>query len=188
LLGHEWESVELRSELRRLRSQVSAGPSTDPDTGLPNRERFLELLDHEWSLAERGTIQSVLVVCRVGGGRREDGDGAADAKSRLALKVIAEALEGSTRGTDRVGRIAETTVCAILVGCELQDAPAFVARFLGALGRVSEGRQPEIEVSCGVHPLAGTVSPGEVLELAEAAACESGQSPVADLAPQVARG
>ncbi|HXV05347.1 MAG TPA: GAF domain-containing protein, partial [Solirubrobacterales bacterium] len=50
LLGHEWESVELRSEVRRLRRRVDAGPGTDPDTGLPAREAFLELLDREWRL------------------------------------------------------------------------------------------------------------------------------------------
>lgn len=187
LLSYEWESVELRSELRRLRGQVNAGPSTDTDTGFPNREGFLELLDHEWHLAERGTVQSVLVVCRVGSGARENGDEAACAKSRLTLKVTAEILEGSTRVTDRVGRIADTTLGAILVGCQLQDAPAFVARFLGALGRVTEGRQPEIEVSCGVQPLAGTASPEEVLELAEAAAGEPGQNRTPDLAPHEAR-
>lgn len=54
LLGHEWESVELRSELRRLRSRVNVGPTTDADTGLANREGFLDLVDHEWRLVERG--------------------------------------------------------------------------------------------------------------------------------------
>jgi GGDEF domain-containing protein len=175
LLSHEWESVELRSELRRLRRRVNAGPSMDPDTGIPNGERFLELLDHEWQLTQRGTVQSILVVCRVGCGTSGNGDRGADAASRLALKVVAEVLEGSARVTDRVGRIGEMTVGAILVGCPLPEAPAFVARFLGALERVTVGRQPEIEISCGVQPLAGVSSPSEVLGLAEAAAGDLAQ-------------
>lgn len=169
LLGHEWESVELRSEVRRLRRRLDAGPGTDPDTGLPSREAFLELLDREWRLAERGTVQSVLVVCRIGGNAGEAGNGAG---GRLALKAAAEVLRGSARATDLVGRIGEMTVAAILVGCRLPDVPAFVARFLEALGRVSEGRQPEIEVACGVQPLNGASSPEEVLGLAETAAGE----------------
>lgn len=170
LLGHEWESVELRSEVRRLRRRVDAGPGTDPDTSLPAREAFLELLDREWRLAERGTVESVLVVCRVGGGAVAEGNGAGGAARRLALKTAAEVLEGSARATDRLGRIGETSIGAILVGCRLRDAPAFVARFLESLGRVGEGAGPGIEVACGVQPLGGSPSPEQALGLAEAAA------------------
>jgi GGDEF domain-containing protein len=185
LLSHEWENVGLRSELRRLRGRANAGPDTDADTGLPNREGFLKLLDHEWRLAERGTVQSVLVACRVGSGGSGDGNGAVSPKSRLALKLAAEVLAGSTRITDRVGRIGETTICAILVGCELRDAPTFVARYLGALGRATDGRRPEIEVSCGVQPLAGD-SAEKVLALAEDAAEEPGRGGTAGLTLQEA--
>ena len=180
LLGQEWESVELRSELRRLRTQVSAGPTTDAETGLANREGFLDLLGHEWRLAERGTVDSVLIACRVNGG--ENGNEGIDARGRLALKVAADVLQGSARVTDRVGRIAESTIGAVLVGCPLEDAPAFVARFLSALDRVTEGQHP-IEVSCGVQPLGGASSPEEALGLAEAAAADPGRSR-RDLAPQ----
>jgi GGDEF domain-containing protein len=173
LLGHEWESVELRSELRRLRAQVNAGPSTDTDTGLPNREGFLELLKHDWHLAERGTVESVLFSVRVGGIGSHNGE-AVSARERLALKVTAEVLAGSIRVTDRVGRVGDTTLAAILTGCPLADAPAFVARFLGGLDRVADGGQGTVDVSCGVQPLAGTSSPEESLALAEAAARDSG--------------
>jgi GGDEF domain-containing protein len=171
LLGHEWESVELRSELRRLRTRVNAGPSTDADTGFPNREGFLDLLNHEWHLVGRGTVESVLFSVQVGGAAD---NGAAGARDVLALKVAAEVLAGSVRVTDRVGRPGDSTLAAILTGCPLADAPAFVARFLGALDRVTEGEQDSIEVSCGVQPLAGTSSAEEALGLAEAAARDSG--------------
>jgi GGDEF domain-containing protein len=186
LLSHEWEGVELRSEVRRLRRRIDAGPGTDPDTGLPSREAFLELLDREWRLAERGTVQSVLVVYRIGSGSGEGDNGAGDAGRKLALKVTAEVLEGSTRVTDRVGRIGEMTVGAILVGCRLRDAPIFVARFLEALGRVTEGRRPELEVSFGVQPLAGSSSE-EVLGLTEAAAGESERDRTPAFTPGEAR-
>jgi GAF domain-containing protein len=172
LLGHEWENVELRSELRRLRGQLSADPSTDADTRLPDRQGFLELLGREWREAERGAVESVLVVCRVAGGAGANGDGGADAKDRLALKLAAETLKATTRDTDRVGRIAEMAIGTILVGCSPRDTPAFLARFLGALERVTKGSRPAIEVSCGVQPLADTPSAAEALDLAEAAAGE----------------
>lgn len=170
LLSYEWESVELRSELRRGRSRESAGSGFDADTALPNRERFLELLDHEWRLAQRGAVQSVLVACRIHGG--ENGDEASGAKRTLALKIAAEVLEGSARATDRVGRIGPDTVGTVLVGCRLQDTPSFVARFLSALERVG-GDRAEVKVSCGVQSLQDPSSPEEALGLAEAAAAES---------------
>jgi GGDEF domain-containing protein len=170
LLGHEWESVELRSELRRLRGQVNAGPSTDADTSLPDRDGFLHLLDQEWHLVEEGEIESVLVACRVGAVESRNGNEAPTAGDRLALKLAADVLAGTTRGSDRVGRVAEMTLGAILVGCPKEDAPTFVGRYLGALERVTKGKQPEIAVSCGVQPLAGTSNPNEALRLAEVAA------------------
>src|SRR6266487_995333 len=65
LLSHEWESVQRRAELRRLRARLSEGPGTDPETGLADRGGFLELLEREWRLATRGTVESVLVACSV---------------------------------------------------------------------------------------------------------------------------
>jgi GGDEF domain-containing protein len=171
ILSLEYEGVELRSKLRRLRGLVNAGPTVDPATGLPNRESFSQLLEHEWQLAQRGTVTSMLLVCRVA--EEREAGGAPGPRTSVALKVAAEVLDGSTRETDRVGRIGDTTLGAILVGCPPEDTPSFVARFLSALERVGGERTPEIEVSCGVHPLDAASTPDEVLGLAEAAAVQS---------------
>lgn len=168
LLGHEWESVELRAELRRLRRRASTGMDVDAETGLPNRDGFLNLLDHEWRLANRGTVESVLLAFEIGADPDQAPTG--DAMGRLALKIVAEVLEGSTRVTDRVGRVGPATFATVLVGCRLDQAPAFVGRFQAALRRVTEERQPQVELSLGVQALAGAPSPEVVLKLAEAAA------------------
>jgi GGDEF domain-containing protein len=168
LLGHEWESVELRAELRRLRRRASAGTNVDAETGLPDRDGFLDLLDHEWRLANRGTVESVLLAFEIGPG--PDRAPAGDAMDRLALKIVAEVLEGSTRVTDRVGRVGPATFATVLVGCRLDQAPAFVGRFQAALRRVTGERRPQVELSLGVQALAGAPSPEVVLKLAEAAA------------------
>ncbi|HXV05376.1 MAG TPA: hypothetical protein VFP23_05670, partial [Solirubrobacterales bacterium] len=113
----------------------------------------------------------------------------AGAAGRLALKAAAEVLEGNARATDRVGRIGEAAIGAVLVGCRLRDAPAFVARFLESLGRVSEGAGPGIEVACGVQPLGGSPSAAQALDLAEAAAHgpeRNGDRGLADRAAQEA--
>jgi GGDEF domain-containing protein len=169
LLSHEWERVELRAELGRLRRRASVDVGIDAETGLPNRDSFVDLLDQAWGLAHRGTVESVLVAFRIGTGpeeRSRDGD----AMSRLAVKVASEVLEGSARTTDRIGRVAEGTVAAVLVGCRAEDAPAFIERFRAALGRVTEGGNPRVELSFGVQVLAETPSSRKALELAEVAA------------------
>jgi GGDEF domain-containing protein len=174
LLGHEWESVQLRSELRRLRSQVNAGPSTDAETSLPDRDGFLDLLRAEWNAVDEEAVESVLVVCRVAASA--NGNGTPVAGDRLALKLAADVLEGTIRGADKVGRIGAMSLGAILVGCPVGETPAFVARYLGALERVTDGNRPAIQISCGIQPLAGSSSPDYVLQLAEVEA-EDGDSP-----------
>jgi len=171
LLGHEWESVELRAELQRLRRRTSAGTEVDMETGLPNRDGFLGLLDHEWRLANRGTVESVLVAFEIGAGRDRGTNG--DAMGKLAMKIVAEVLEGSLRVTDRVGRVGPAAFATVLVGCRLDQVPAFVGRFHAALRRVTEGRDPQVELSLGVQALAGAPSPEVALNLAETTAKES---------------
>jgi GGDEF domain-containing protein len=181
LLGHEWESVQLRSELRRLRAQVNAGPSTDAETNLPDHEGFNDLLRAEWNAVDEEAVESVLVVCRVA--PVANGDGAPGAGDRLALKLAADVLAATVRGADKVGRIGEMSLAAILVGCPVGETPAFVARYLSALERVTGAKTP-IDVSCGVQPLAGTAAPHEALDLAVEAAEEGEEPAVEILAPQ----
>jgi GGDEF domain-containing protein len=179
LLGHEWESVQLRSELRRLRGKVNAGPSTDAETSLPDREGFNDLLRAEWNAVGEEAVESVLVVCRVA--TSPNGSGTPAAGDRLALKMAADVLAATVRGADRVGRVGEMSLAAILVGCPVGETPAFVARYLGALERVTGGEQAAIDISCGIQPLAGTTTPNEALDLAEAAAGDGGGSPAESL-------
>src|SRR5262249_24991578 len=114
LLGHEWESVQLRSELRRLRGQVNAGPSTDAGTSRPDPEGCNDRRRAEWTAVGEEAVESVLVVCRVA--TSGDGNGAPGAGDRLALKLAADVLAATVRGGDKVGRTGEMTLAAILVG------------------------------------------------------------------------
>lgn len=174
VLALEHEGIEQRSRIRRLRAVVNAGPSVDPATGLPNRESFLQLLEHEWQLTQRGTVHSMLLTCRVAEDPPANGSGGL--RTSVALKVAAEVLEGTTRDTDRVGRVGDSTLAAVLIGCRPADTASFVARFLSALDRVCGEGNERIEVACGVQPLNAASSPEEVLGLAEAAAVQQHDS------------
>jgi len=168
LLSYEWESVERRAEMRRLRGRLPDSANVDPETRLLNRDGFLDLLDHDWRLAERGTVESVLVAFRVDGDSDRSPNG--DAMGKLALKIAAEVLEASVRTTDRAGRVGETTLAATLVGCRLEQAPLFVERFRAALERVTRDGNPRVELSYGIRALGGVSSPQEALGLADAEA------------------
>ena len=99
------------------------------------------------------------------------------------MKIVAEVLESNARTTDRIGRVGEGTVAAILVGCRTEHAADYVDRFQGALQRVTQERHP-IELSYGVQELAGTPSPEEAFIRAEAAARNSGQDQMGQVAHQ----
>ena len=138
LLSYEWENVSRRAELRRLRESVRDIGSSDADTGLPNREGFLELLEREWRLSARGTVQSVLVACHV----RVDGPegNLGETLATLALKDAAELLSTTARSTDHVGRTGAMDLAAVLVGCHgIESAEAFLRRFRAGSGASPTG-------------------------------------------------
>lgn len=166
LLSYEWESVSRRAELRRLKEHVRDVENSDADTGLPNRESFLESLDREWRLTARGSVQSVLLACHVSVDAPQDGLGGTI--STLALKDAAEILSATARSTDYVGRTGTMDLAAILVGCHgLEGAQAFVRRFRAAVERVTQGRAAPISTFCSLQVLAESPSAGEALEDAE---------------------
>lgn len=168
MLSYEWESVQRRAELRRLRDSNGDGPGTDPETGLPRHDAFLEQLEREWRLVERGTVQSVLVACRVGIQPLEQVG--SEAMKALVLRDAAEVLQATARNTDHVGRTGDATLAAVLIDCRNDGARIFVQRFEAAVGRVTQARPVSLQLACGFQPLAGTTSATEALELADGAA------------------
>ena len=166
MLSYEWERVNTRNELRDLRQRVSETSDADADTGLPGRARFLDLLEREWKLARRGTVETMAVCFRVEAGDEPAGSPLAV----LALKDAAEALAGAVRSTDQVGRIGPMDLGVAMIGCENEaGVEALAQRFAGNLRRVTHGRPVEVQVGHGSIALGGTASATAALELAERA-------------------
>ncbi len=166
MLAYEWERVRTRNELRQLRHRADAGGDSDPDTGLPGRDRFLDLLEREWRLARRGTVESMAVCLRVRAGDEPDGS----PLSVLALKDAAEALAGAARTTDQIGRLGPMELGVAMIGCNDESGvAALVHRFEQALRRVTHGRPVDVRVVHGSVALSETESPTEAVERAERA-------------------
>jgi GGDEF domain-containing protein len=164
VLAYEWERVRMRVQLRELRQRIIDEGRLDEDTGLPDREAFIDLLDREWRLAQRGTVDSVVLACRVNAADEQEGSPLA----RLALKDAAEVLAAAVRSTDHVGRTREMELGVVLIGCASeQDVEALARRFSEALGRVTRTRAVAVSVSIGAHSLGEAGSAAEALERAE---------------------
>jgi len=170
LLSYEWESISSRSELRRLAELARDRASTDPVTGLPNRETHLAAIEREWELSKRGTVESYVVVCHLRD-REALIERHGEAMANLLLKDVAEVLGGAIRRTDYLARVSRDALSAVLVGCKGPDgALAFLGRAERALERVTEGRPANLHLSYGIQSMADAGSTNEALELAEISA------------------
>lgn len=170
LLSYEWESISARAELRRLAELARDRASTDPITGLPNRETLVSSIEREHELSKRGTVESYVVVCHL---RDRDALVArfGEAMANLLLKDVAEVLSGAIRRTDYLARVSTDGLSAVLVGCKGPDgALAFLGRFERSLERVTAGRPAAVQLSYGIQRLADANSTNEALELAEISA------------------
>jgi diguanylate cyclase (GGDEF)-like protein len=170
LLSYEWESISARAELRRLAERARDRASTDPVTGLPNRETLVSSIEREHELSKRGTVESYLVLCHL-----RDRDALAQrfgqAMANLLLKDVAEVLTGAIRRTDYLARVSEDGLSAVLVGCKGPDgALAFLGRFERSLERATASRPAAVQLSYGIQRLADADSPRQALELAEISA------------------
>ena len=170
LLAYEWESVKWRADVRRLNERLRDPERTDALTGLLNRNAFIEALEHEWRLAERGSTESYLLACRL--------TNLADVSERhgagvgeLLLRDAAGVMEETIRGSDHAGRLGDDVCAAVLVGCKgPEGADAFFERFQRALARVTSERPATLEVAYAVRALGEAQSPEDELRQIEKAA------------------
>jgi diguanylate cyclase (GGDEF)-like protein len=168
LLAYEWERVTREGKLRRLLQQQRA-LTGDPLTGMMLREAFLEQLDREWHLTQRGITESyVLAIKPIGieDARSTSGDAVAD----LLLQNTGEVILADVRRSDIAGRVADDIFAVILVGCRgIEGAEAFVSRVQGAFARRVGQRPEKLELVSGIERLAEAESAEAALKSAEAA-------------------
>jgi diguanylate cyclase (GGDEF)-like protein len=166
LIGYEWERVTREGELRRL-LQLHRDLTSDPLTGLALRDVFLEQLDRELHLTERGITESYVLALKpigIEAARTRSGDAVGD----LILKNAAEVITAAVRRSDIVGRVAPEVFGVILVGCKgIEGAEAFRARLETSFERLMSERPEEITLGCGIERLAGAESAAAALEAAE---------------------
>lgn len=177
MLTYEWETVRWRAELRRMSEQLRDPESTDPVTGLPDATRFSHALEREWTLAQRGMIESYIVACRATN-LDEVIASHGEALARLLLKDMADVLGAAIRRTDHIGRSGSDEIASVLVGCKGKaGADAFFARFQDAFAHVTASRPTTLTIGYGVRNLADCDSGEEALRAAREDALTSLPTP-----------
>jgi diguanylate cyclase (GGDEF)-like protein len=173
ILAYEFERVKRERELRRLREEVRRQDVADPLTGVLHRRGFLEEVEREWELAQRGSMESWLVAATLDGLPAVN-ERFGQAMGDLLIKDAARALAAVARGADVVGRVSGDQFAVLLVGCKGQEgADAFGGRLRIALERTTSERPASLELGLAVIPLAEADSPVGALEQAEALARET---------------
>jgi GGDEF domain-containing protein len=166
ILAYEWEYVTREGELRRL-SQLQRDIASDPLTGLLLRDPFLEQLDREWHLTERGITESYLLALQPLGvetARATSGDAVAE----LLLKNCGEVISAAVRRSDIAARVASDVFGVILVGCKgIEGALAFRSRLETSFERVMSQRPEEVQLISSVEKLGDAESPAEALQRVE---------------------
>jgi diguanylate cyclase (GGDEF)-like protein len=167
LLTYEWESVKWTADLRRLSERLRDPERTDALTGLLNRIAFVEASEREWRLAERGTLETYVLACRITNlGQISERHGSA--VGELLLKDAADVMQSAVRRTDYAGRLADDVYGAVLVGCKgLEGAAAFIGRYGQALQRVTHERPAQLELTYAMCSLGDAESPEAALERVE---------------------
>jgi diguanylate cyclase (GGDEF)-like protein len=168
LIAYEWEHVQREGELRRL-SQLQRDATSDPLTGLQLRDPFLDKLDREWHLTERGITESYLLAVQplgIDAVRATSGDAVAD----LLLKGCGEVIGAAVRRSDIAARVADDVFGIILVGCKgIEGAMAFRSRLEASFERVMSQRPEDVQLIAGIEKLGEAESPAEALQRAEEA-------------------
>lgn len=168
LLAYEWERVTREGKLRRLQQQQRA-LTGDPLTGMPLRDAFLEQLDREMHLTQRGITESYLLALRPVGideARVTSGDAVAD----LLIQSAGEVILADVRRSDIAGRVSDDTFGVILVGCRgIEGAEAFISRLQGAFVRRLGQRPEKVALACGIERLSEADSAEAAMANAEAA-------------------
>jgi diguanylate cyclase (GGDEF)-like protein len=173
LLTYEWESVKWRADLRRLSERLRDPERTDALTGLLNRIAFVECAEREWRLAERGTLETYVLACRMTNVRQiSERHGAA--VGELLMKDAADVMQSAIRRTDHAGRLADDVYGAVLVGCKgLDGAAAFIGRYGQALQRVTHERPAQLDIAYAMCSLGDAESPEAALDRIETEARNS---------------
>lgn len=158
--GH-WDAVVRRAvERKRLETRSRRDYSTDPMTGLVNRQQLVEHLSHLLAVRAREPGPLGVVVLHVGDLASSVADAAADLQ-RLVRRKIAVRLRAGVRASDVVAALNGDTYAVMLSSIDsAADTPAVASKLAMALRHpitvAGQAVAVTVEIGCAVSPQDGS--------------------------------
>jgi diguanylate cyclase (GGDEF)-like protein len=173
-------AVRRAVERKRLEARSRRDYSTDPMTGLVNRQQLVEHLSHLLAVRAREPGPLGLVVLHVGGLTAPPGTDVADPQ-RLVRRKVAVRLRAGVRASDVVASLNSDTYAVMLSSIDSSaDTTAVASKLAMALRHpISVAGQSvgvTVEVGCAVAPEDGS-EPEALLRVATTRTAAPGFSP-----------
>jgi diguanylate cyclase (GGDEF)-like protein len=166
------------AELAKLTEQFRKQATHDSLTGLPNRQLFLEELQHELAQAQRHNEQLVVFFIDLDGFKKINDDFGHQSGDEL-LKTIGKRLKAHVRKSDLVARLAGDEFVILMSGLDGDTAIRVAQKLIQDVSTpvAINGQRMEVTASIGIaiYPTAGNSS-DEILAKADAAMYRSKQA------------
>lgn len=179
------EKGELLARLRsgsrvlELENRLQELAYTDALTGIPTRKTMLDRFEAEWSRAQRYRLPLSCVMLDIDFFKRIN-DVFGHTSGDQVIRTIANVLASSSRASDIICRYGGEEFCALLPETTEPEALIWaerVRKLIGEQNIAASGRQLRVTASFGVAQcLTDTVSPAELLDLADQAMLIAKQS------------
>ena len=155
-----------------LESRLNTLANTDPLTGLATRRTFFELVEREWSRAQRHLIPLSCVMIDIDFFKRIN-DTFGHRTGDQTLMSIAKILRQNCRDTDIIGRYGGEEFCVLLPETNEEQALLWADRVRGTISQSSiltDHTPIRVTASFGAaQRLADTNSPEKLVDLADQA-------------------
>jgi diguanylate cyclase (GGDEF)-like protein len=152
----------LSTRLERIASQLDLDAKTDSVTQLANRRGFNEHCDREIARAARDRRSLSLILCDMDFFKRVNDQFGHD-QGDLALRAAANAIRGSVRGIDVVGRLGGEEFGIVLPGADQSAAMVVADRIRESVREAFADHPVSLTVSCGVATLSEKAARREAL-------------------------
>lgn len=177
------------TEHRRLQAEITYRAFHDTVTGLANRARFMDRLQHALRRSGRGAGPAAVLMIDLDDFKAIN-DGFGHAAGDAALVEVAERLQSVTRDVDTPARIGGDEFAVLLDGVrDLAETIAITERLVAALSVPLVVAGQDVRLSASVGIALSDVSPdSEVLRHADAAmyaAKAAGKNQFAVFAPEM---
>lgn len=148
-LAADMGALVLANEISRLNEQLTARATQDHLTGLWNRYRMEEAIDHELAMAKRYNRRCSLLMFDVDHFKHFNDTFGHNAGDEVLVR-ISEVVASAVRGTDQVGRWGGEEFMVLATETDPEGAHILATRLVRAIAALDLGDYGQVTASFGV--------------------------------------